>query len=305
MSIRLVVRLAHQLPKGSRRAPGFSGTGPVTHAVAVRAQAREVVQPGLSCSGYVKGGEVMDLDVVLAQLSVCVREAELTDFASECSALSPNVLDLLGPEARVSFASKGTPDEEAPLNGRGTRFVDFIGLSRKQVQLARPDAVLNGLSSLEHFSFPGDEGLDHEQRWPATPGCSAGVIRVVCREIRRLAAHAVCRPEGWHRARVRFVQRQRPKQFRQPLDLKVPRTQLTPAVPHHERSGQHEFVLTPGRYPHVEYRMSVRCRLRHVQRTVRRTANLVRSRCCQWGLSPSVMVDCKVCLPLHDCKEGA
>ena len=26
---------------------------------------------------------------------------------------------------------------------------------------------------------------------------------------------------------------------------------------------------------------------------------------CQWGLSPSVMVDCAMCLPLHECKEGA
>lgn len=26
---------------------------------------------------------------------------------------------------------------------------------------------------------------------------------------------------------------------------------------------------------------------------------------CQWGLSPSVMVDCTMCLPLHECKEGA
>jgi hypothetical protein len=50
--------------------------------------------------------------------------------------------------------------------------------------------------------------------------------------------------------------------------------------------------------------MSVRRDGGCVQRSAERVAHLVRSRC-QWGLSPSVMVDCKMCLPLYGCKEGA
>lgn len=305
MSGSLVVRSVHQLPKVSRRAPGFSGSGPVAHAVAVRAQACEVVQPALACSGDMKGNEVMDFDVLLTQFPVRVSEAERTDFAPERFALTLNMLDLLSPKPGVPFTDQGPSDEEAPLNGRGARFIDLVGLCEKQVQLAGSDAVLNGLRGLEHLGFSCDEGLDHELRRPTAAGCFTGVVRVVCHEIRRFAAHAVHGSERRQRARRRFVQRQRPEQFRQLLDLKIPCTQFTPAVPRHEGSGQHEFVLGPGRYPHVEYRMCVRCGVRQVRRTVGRAAKLVRSRCCQWGLSPSVMVDCKVCLPLHDCKEGA
>ena len=97
--------------------------------------------------------------------------------------------------------------------------------------------------------------------------------------------------------------RKRTKQLRELLHIHISGPQLAPAVLHDERSSQYELVLSPRRDPHGQYRMSVRRDGGCVQRTAVRVADLVRSRC-QWGLSPSVMVDRKMRLPLHDRKEG-
>lgn len=47
--------LPYLLTEGRRCAPGFSGTTPVAHAVAIGTQAREAFELGLLCSGDMEG----------------------------------------------------------------------------------------------------------------------------------------------------------------------------------------------------------------------------------------------------------
>lgn len=275
----------------------------MAHAVAVGAQAREIVELGLPGSGDVERSDVVHFDVTVTEAAVDKAEVEVADLTPERPLATANLLDLQLAELGVPFAGEGSPDEKPSLDCGGSAVVDLVGLPRKKLQFARPDAVLDRLSGLKHFCFPFGKGLDHQARGLPAAGALAQVGAVVRREVRGLTAHAVRRPEAGQRVCLRAVERQRTEQFRQLLYLSIIGPQFAPAVLNDERSGQYQFILSPRRAPHEQYRMSVRRYRGCVQRTAGRVAHYVWSRC-QWGLSPSVMVDCKMCLPLHDCKEG-
>lgn len=246
----------------------------------------------------------MHLDVALAQSSVSAGKIEVAHFAPEAMAATLHIVDLQSSELRIPLAGEGPADEKPSLDGRGACLVNFVGLWREKLKFTRADAFFDGLRGLEHLGLAVGEGLDHEQGGLAAPGCLPRVQLVVRHEVCGLAADAVGRPEAGKSERFRTVDGERAKEFRQLVHLTIAGPQFTPAVLHDERSGQYKFVLSPRGRPHEPYRMSVRRAGGCVQRTARRVAHLVPSRC-QWGLSPSVMVDCKMCLPLHDCKEGA
>lgn len=296
-------RLPDLLPEGVRRAPGFSRTAPVTHAVAVGAYAREVVELGLTGAGDVKRSDVMHFDVALAQVTVSAGKIEAADLALERLPGALDLLDLEQAQLRVSLACKRPADQEPSFDRGCAVLVDFVRLPGKAMQFAGCDSFLKGLGGLEHLGLTLREGFDHEQRGLAASRGRADVQPVVRHEVSGLAADAARRPKAGKSEFVRAVDRERAEQLRQLLNLPVVGPQLPPTVLHNQRSGQYELVLGPRRYPHEQYRMSVRRNGGCVQRTAGRTANLVRSRC-QWGLSPSVMVDCKMCLPLYGCKEG-
>src|SRR5690606_16384799 len=123
-------------------------------------------------------------------------------------------------------------------------------------------------------------------------------------EVRRFTADAVRRAESRQCESFSGMDGQRPEKLREFVNRRVLRAQFAPAVPYHQRSGQQELVFGPRRDTHGAYRMSVR-RGGGVPSASRGAyGKLVGSRC-QWGLSPSVMVDGKLCLPLNVCKEGA
>ncbi|CAL9458326.1 hypothetical protein SUDANB43_02572 [Streptomyces sp. enrichment culture] len=296
--------LSHQLPNGGRCTPGFSGTASVAHAVAVGTQARKVAQPGLSDSGYVERSDVVHFDVAAAQLAVNASKIEGADVTPQREPSTSYVFYLPSAKVRVPLAGKRPADEEPPLHCGRSRLVDFVGLRRNEMQLTRADAFRNGISRLAHLSLTLGESLDHEQGRPAAPSGLTGVRAMVRHEICGLATHAVRGSEAWEGASFGCVKRQRTQQLRELPDLRVPRAQLAPAVPHDQSPGKHQFIVSPGRYPHGQYRMSVRRDGGCVQGTAGLAAHLGRSRC-QWGMSPSVMVDCTMCLPLHGCKEGA
>ncbi len=276
----------------------------MAHPVAVGAQADKVVKLGLPRAGDVQGSDVVHFNVALAELAVRVREVEVAHIAAEGSAPAPHLLDLELAQLRITLASESPPDEETPFDGCGTGLIDFLRLRRDAMQLARANAFLDGLSSLEHLGFTADECIDHQPCWlTASRGCSA-VLRVVGREISGFAANAIWRPEPRQGKGFGAMDRKRAQQFRQLMHFRIPGPEFSPPVLHDQGSGQYELVFCPSRRPHEQYRMSVRRDGGCVQRTAGRAAHLVRSRC-QWGLSPSVMVDCKMCLPLHGCKEGA
>lgn len=296
--------LLHLLSESGRRAPGFSRTAPVAHAVAVCAQAGKVGELGLPGASGVEGSDVVHLDVTVAQIPVGVGKVERADLAPQWPSVEACLLDLQRSELRVSLASQCATHEESPFDGGRADFVDLVGLLREAVQITGGDTFLDGLGGLEHLSLTLEESLDHEQRGLAAAGGLARVERVVRHEVSGLPAHAVRRPEAGQCTCLWFVDWKGAKQLRELLHLHIPGPQLAPAVLHDECTGQHELVLSPCRDPHGQYRMSVRRNGGCVQRTVRRVANLVTSRC-QWGLSPSVMVDRKTRPPLHDRKEGA
>jgi hypothetical protein len=272
--------------------------------VVIGADACQVVELGLACSGDVEGSAVVHFDVALAQIPVGAGEAEAAHLAPERASAPPHLVDLLSAELRIPLASECPADEEASLDGAGAGLVDFVRLQRDDMQLTRADTAFDRLGGLEHLSLTLGEGIDHEELGLATSGGLAGVEPAVGHEVGGLAADAVRRPEAGQGEYFRPVDRQRAEQLRQFMYLWGAGPQLTLAVLHYERSGEQQFVLGSRRYPHEPYRMSVRGGGGCVQRTAERAAHLVTSRC-QWGLSPSVMVDCKMCLPLHSCKEGA
>lgn len=279
---------------------------PVAHAVAVGAQAREVIELGLTGSGDVEGSDVVHFDVILAEAPVRVGEVEAADLALQCLAAALNLLDLQLAKLGVPLTEKRPTSEESSLHPRGAGVVGLIWLWRDQVQFARIDTVTQGLGGLQHFCFTLGESRDHAER-----GCSASsrlalVGGMVRGEVGSLATDAVGRAVARERESFWGLERQRPQQLGQLLNLAVARAQLVPAVLHDKGSGEEQLIVGPRGIPrrHREYRMSVRRGGGRVQRTVQRAAHLVESRC-QWGLSPSVMVDCKMRLPLHVCKEGA
>ncbi len=296
--------ISHQLPNSSRCTPGFTRTAPVAHAVAVGTETSKVVQSGLSDSGDIERSDMVHLDIAAAQFSVNASEIEGTDITPQRESLTPYVLDLPSAKVGVPLAGKCPTYEEPPLHCRRSRLVDLVGLRRDEMQLTRADAFGNGLSRLAHLSFTLGESLDHDQGRPAAPSGLTGVRAVVRHEVCGLAAHAVRRSEARQRTGFGCMQRQRTQQLRELLDLPISRAQLAPAVPHDQGPGKHKFIVGPGRYPHGQYRMSVRRNGGCVRGTAGLAAHLVRSRC-QWGMSPSVMVDRTVCLPLYGCKEGA
>ncbi|SCF80304.1 hypothetical protein GA0115258_112921 [Streptomyces sp. LamerLS-31b] len=296
--------LTHQIPERRWSAPGCSGATPVAHPVAVSAQAGKIVKLGLPGPGDVQGRDVVHFDVALAELAVRMREVEVAHFAAEGAASAAHLLDLEFAQLGITLPSESPPDEKTSFDGCGARLIDLLGLRRDAVQLAGANAFLDGLGGLEHLGFTADECIDHQPcRLTASRGCSA-VLRVVGREISGFAADAVWRPEPRQSKGFGAMDRKRAQQFRQLMHFRIPGPEFSPPVLHDQGSGQYELVFCPSRRPHEQYRMSVRRDGGCVQRTAGRAAHLVRSRC-QWGLSPSVMVDCKMCLPLHGCKEGA
>lgn len=242
--------LAHPLPKSGGSAPGFTGTAPVTHAMAVGADASQAVETGLRWTGDVKGSDMVHFDVALAELPVCTGEVEVTHLAPQRAAALPYLLDLLCAELRVSLARESPTDEEASLNGGSTRLADLVGLPGNEMQLTGADAVFDGLGGLEHLSLTFCEGVDHEQSWLAAPRGCARVEAVVSHEVGGLAADAVGRSEVRQCERFRLVDGQRAEQLREFLYLRVPSPQLMPIVLHDERTGQYEFIFSPRRYPH-------------------------------------------------------
>lgn len=296
--------LSYLVPKGRGSAPRFPRAAPVAHAVTVGAKTGEVVELGAPGPGDVEGGDVMHFDVALAQASVCAGEVEATDLALQRTSAAHRLPDLPCTELRITLPRQRPPREEASFDSRAARVIYFIRLWGYELQFTRSDAMFDSLSGLEHLGLAPGEGFDHEQCGLAAPSGPAAVPLVVCHEVCGLAADAVWRAETRQGEGFGSVDRQRSKQLRQLLCLKVRSPELTPAVLHDQRSGEQKFILSPRRRPHGQYRMSVRRGGGCVQRTAGRAAHLVRSRC-QWGLSPSVMVDCKMSLPLYGCKEGA
>lgn len=278
----------------------------MAHAVAIGAQAREVSELSLPGSGDVEGSDVVHFDVVLAEAPVRVGEVEAADLALQWLAAALNLLDFQLAKFGVPLAEEGPASEESSLHPCGAGVIGLIRLWGDEVQFAGIDTVPQGLGGLQHFCFPLGESRDHSECGCSASSWLAPVARVVRGEVGSLAADAVGRAVARERESFRGLERQRPQQLGQPLNLAISRAQLVPAVLYDEGSGQEQLIVGPRGIPrwHREYRMSVRRGGGCVQRTVERAAHLVESRC-QWGLSPSVMVDCKMRLPLHVCKEGA
>lgn len=299
------LELPYPLPERRRRTPGFPRKAPVAHAMTVCAQARELFQSGFSGPHHMEGCEVMHFDVAVSQIAaVDEGEVEVADLAPERAAALAYLLDLQSPQFRVPLSGECATDKKASLDGCGAGLVYLVWFWRKPVELARPDAFLDRLGSLKHLRLALHEGVDHEPGRLATAGGLAGVLGVVRHEVGGLVAHAARRAETRQSPDLRRMDRQRTQQLRQLSDLVIVGSELAPVVLHHKRADQYKLILSPGRDPHEQYRMSVRRGGGCVRRTAQRAAHLVGSRC-QWGLSPSVMVDCKMSLPLYGCKEGA
>ncbi len=294
----------HQSPQRIGCAPGFSGAVLVAHAVTVRTQTGKVIEPRAPSPRRVEGGDVVHFDVSLAQRPVGLREVEVADFTPQGSAALPSLLDLQAAKFRVTLAGESPPDEQSALHRGDACVIVFIRLRRDELQLARGDALFDRVGGVEHLLLAVDEGPDHQSCGLTAPGAPTGVARVVRGEIRGLAADAVGRPEAGEGVSLCGVEGERKQQLGQFLHPRVSGPQFAPAVAHHECAREYEFILSPRRSPHAQYRMSVRRGGGCVQRTGSRAAHLGRSRC-QWGLSPSVMVVRAECPPLRIGKEGA
>ncbi len=239
-------------------APGFSGTAPVAHAVAVRAQAGEVVEPGLAGADDMERSDVVHFDVVGAELSVRHGEVEAADLAHEGAAAPPYLLDLCSAESGVTLADQGASDEQPSFDRSGAGIVDLIGLRGEELELPGTDSVLDRLGCREHLGFPADQGIDHLQGRIAAPRAAAAVAGMVRCEVSGFPADAVRRPEPRQGEGFGRVDRERTQQLRQLVNLAVAGPEFSPSIPHDERPGQYELVLTPRRCPHAQYRMSVR-----------------------------------------------
>lgn len=296
-------RGTYQRPQRGRCAPGFTGAGLVAHAVAVGAQASEVVELGGPRPRSMKGSDVVHLDVTLAKRPVGASEIEGADLAAQRPAALSSLFDLQSAKLRIPLACEGPTDQQSAFDGGEAGLVDFVRLGRNELQLPRADTFLDCVGGCEHLLLAIHEGSDHQPRGLTAPGPLAAIAGVVGGEVSGLSADTVRRPEAREGLGLCGMQGQRTEQLRQFLNLRVSRPQLVPAVPHHERAGKYELIFSPRRSPHAQYRMSVRSDGGCVQRTVSRAAHLGRSRC-QWGLSPSVMVVRAECPPLRIGKEG-
>ncbi|MFD7789741.1 hypothetical protein [Streptomyces sp. NPDC059759] len=247
---------------------------------------------------------MVHFDVVHPQPPVDAGEVKVADLTLKSSPHALNLLDLALAEFRITLSDQRPADEKPSLNRRAPCVVDFVGLGWEKVKFAGADAARDGLRRLQHLVLTLSERHDHTARGLTAASPPAGVGRIVGCKVGGLAADAVRGPEAWKSESFGAMKGKRSQQLGQFLNLGVAGPQFAPAVPHHQCSSQYELVLSPHRAPHEQYRMSVRRDGGCVLRTDGRAAHLVTSRC-QWGLSPSVMVDSKMRLPLYVCKEGA
>jgi len=119
--------------------------------VAVGAQAGEAVELGLSGSGDVEGSDVVHFDVTLAQ--VTIGTGEVADLAPEWTSAASGLLEFQLAELWVPLPREGPADEEAPLDGSGSRVIEFVGLNGEELKLAGADAVLDGLGGLKNLGL--------------------------------------------------------------------------------------------------------------------------------------------------------
>ena len=136
---------------------------------------------------------MVDLDVPLAKRAVDATEVEVADLTARPIASTRHLLELVAPEPRVTLPDQMLRHQQRALERTTLRSLDL--LDQRTVHGARHQGATDRPCDCLHAVWLRKEVEQHHAIQLVALGLLAGVLRMLRRDVERLALNAVRRSE--------------------------------------------------------------------------------------------------------------